>query len=147
MLDKKILDIDETDRDYVLEVLFSDGTLGECDFRPLLDKEAFKSLNQMKNFIAFSLEENAIVWNDELDVSYSWVWNNMDIIRKGSDEPDINFIINILETTGEELAKALELTPEDLEAFINKEKQPKGLLLKVLSTLQNNPATYRKYFV
>ena len=61
-----------------LTVLFSDGTVKVIDFHGLLDNPVFISLSDFSFFKQVKIDQGGygLVWNEDLDISESYLWEN-----------------------------------------------------------------------
>lgn len=55
--------------DYTLFLTFADGTKKIYDARPLLEKQIYSKLNNIKFFMSAKSECGTVVWNDDIDIA------------------------------------------------------------------------------
>lgn len=55
--------------DYTLFLTFADGTKKIYDARPLLEKQIYSKLNNLKFFMSAKPECGTVVWNDDIDIA------------------------------------------------------------------------------
>lgn len=59
----------EPKSDYRLTLIFSDGTRGTADLRPLLGQPLFGALRDRDVFARAHVKRGAVVWSDDLDIA------------------------------------------------------------------------------
>ena len=70
ILNKEIPDIESVKplKDFKLELIYSNGYTGIYDAKELLNYKVFEQLNDVNFFNKVTINYNAIVWNEEIDL-------------------------------------------------------------------------------
>lgn len=55
--------------DYRLEIMFSNGEERIFDFKPLLDMQCYKPLQDVETFRRVYIDQGTAAWNDDIDIA------------------------------------------------------------------------------
>ncbi len=84
-----------TDAEYLgghkLHLWFNDGLDGVVDLSDLVTKGVFKNLKNTKNFTAFALMFDTVVWMGKLDLAPEYLYQRVYDAKKGKKKHGFNY--------------------------------------------------------
>ncbi len=68
--------------DYVIQIRFNDGAIGEVDLRDELTGEMFEPLKDLSKFKSFHVDPDieTIVWDNEADLAPEFLYEKMKVL-------------------------------------------------------------------